>query len=135
MRLLSACDYCSATDQWDPREVLQVQTNGVFELSILCTDCSICASIDQFCVQIDQCCIIVCTEIAQIVYRLLNSMGNRPETNVLLGSVAVSFLLLLFADYLGVSTELGCFLAGLAIGSQEHTVVEQVTYIHVTLYV
>ena len=62
-------------------------------------------------------------------YRLLNSMENRPES-VLLGSVAVSFLLVLAADYLGASIELGCFLAGLAIGSQGHTVVDQVVIIH-----
>ena len=57
--------------------------------------------------------------------RLLSSLGNRPEA-VLLGSVAVCFLLLLVADYLGASMELGCFLAGLAIGSQGHSIVEQV---------
>ena len=57
--------------------------------------------------------------------RLLNSVGNRPES-VLLGSVAVSFLLVLAADYLGASIELGCFLAGLAISSQGHAVVDQV---------
>ena len=57
--------------------------------------------------------------------RLLGSLGNRPEA-VLLGSVAVCFLLLLVADYLGASMELGCFLAGLAIGSQGHSIVEQV---------
>ncbi|CAI7994390.1 Transmembrane and coiled-coil domain-containing protein 3 [Geodia barretti] len=56
---------------------------------------------------------------------LLGSLGNRPEA-VLLGSVAVCFLLLLVADYLGASMELGCFLAGLAIGSQGHSIVEQV---------
>ena len=52
-------------------------------------------------------------------------MGNRPES-VLLGSVAVTFLLVIAADYLGASLELGCFLAGLAISSQGHTVVDQV---------
>ena len=52
-------------------------------------------------------------------------MGNKFES-VLLGSVAVTFALLLVADYLGASMELGCFLAGLAIGSQGHLVVEQV---------
>ena len=57
--------------------------------------------------------------------RLLGSLGNRPEA-VLLGSVAVCFLLLLVADYLRASMELGCFLAGLAIGSQGHSIVEQV---------
>ena len=63
--------------------------------------------------------------------RLLGSLGNRPEA-VLLGSVAVCFLLLLVADYLGASMELGCFLAGLAIGSQGHSIVEQVCmyYLH-----
>ena len=59
------------------------------------------------------------------VFRLLNSVGNRSES-VLLGSVAVTFVLLLAADYLGASMELGCFLSGLAIGSQGHLVVEQV---------
>ena len=68
---------------------------------------------------------------AYFLCRLLSSLENKTEA-ALVGSVAVCFVLLLVADYLEASMELGCFLAGLAIGSQGHSIVEQVQYITAT---
>ncbi len=60
------------------------------------------------------------------VPRMLSPGDHGRSESVLLGSVAVCFLLLLLADVVGASMELGCFLAGVAISSQGITVVEQV---------
>ena len=54
-------------------------------------------------------------------YRLL---GSGRDESVLLGSVAVCFLL---AELMGVSMELGCFLAGVAVTTMGTTVVDRVS--------
>ncbi len=55
------------------------------------------------------------------------SPEHGHNESVLVGSVAVCFLLLLLADLVGTSTELGCFLAGVAVSSQtNNTIIEHV---------
>lgn len=61
-----------------------------------------------------------------IPLRMLSLERGRNES-ILLGSVAVCFLLLLLADVVGASTELACFLAGVAITCQTNSVVDHVS--------
>ncbi|CAH1244986.1 Hypp7414 [Branchiostoma lanceolatum] len=56
-------------------------------------------------------------------FRRLHLQGSKEM--LLMGTVALCFLMLQLTDVLGVSMEVGCFLAGVLVSSQGHQVVEE----------
>ncbi|XP_078613418.1 transmembrane and coiled-coil domain-containing protein 3-like isoform X1 [Branchiostoma floridae x Branchiostoma japonicum] len=56
-------------------------------------------------------------------FRKLHLQGSKEM--LLMGTVALCFLMLQLTDVLGVSMEVGCFLAGVLVSSQGHQVVEE----------
>ncbi|XP_070539001.1 transmembrane and coiled-coil domain-containing protein 3-like isoform X2 [Ptychodera flava] len=52
-------------------------------------------------------------------YHKLRQHGSREM--MVLGSVSLAFVMLMVTDLLGISMELGCFLAGVIISSQSHS--------------
>ncbi|XP_072034800.1 transmembrane and coiled-coil domain-containing protein 3-like [Amphiura filiformis] len=58
-----------------------------------------------------------------VLHRLHNE-GNKEVLT--LGAIAFAFNMLLMTDMLGISMELGCFLAGVIISSMGHSIMEEV---------
>ncbi|XP_064638404.1 transmembrane and coiled-coil domain-containing protein 3-like isoform X2 [Lineus longissimus] len=58
------------------------------------------------------------------VYKFLFSRGNREMS--MLATIVIAFTMLMVTNFLNISMELGCFLAGAIVSSQGHHVAEQV---------
>lgn len=71
-------------------------------------------------------CLAVKTYLAGPYCRKLHVERKRSREAVVSGASALTFLMLTVTELLGVSMELGCFLAGALVSSQGHVVTEEV---------
>ena len=64
-----------------------------------------------------------------IIQHVMKILSYQPKEIQMLGSGGLMYLMLLFTNYLGLSMELGCFLAGIVIAISAQNYAEQVAKI------
>lgn len=63
------------------------------------------------------------------IQHIMRILSYQPKEIQMLGSAGLMYLMLLFTNYLGLSMELGCFLAGIVIAISAQNYAEQVAKI------
>ncbi|KAK2167766.1 hypothetical protein LSH36_24g05021 [Paralvinella palmiformis] len=75
--------------------------------------------------------LLICIFIAKVIVGPLFKQIQKGKSKemMLLASIVVTFTMLKITEYVGISMELGCFLAGVIISAQDHELADEVEHL------